>query len=174
EAFFIAKMRFGDSSTIQQEFAKAKPWNSLLQIVLVAVVLVLGIKLILNVANVFSFSIVIALREFSATRVENYLNVGDWIFRIGVIIALLYLGYIIFTKVRITYIRHLWAIPTLFILSEVAIRAMMQIFFDTFTTGIFTTYYLHSSYIYFGVSCVVIIFSMWFLYKNKDQQIKFA
>ncbi|MGB3589629.1 MAG: hypothetical protein WBA23_23990 [Tunicatimonas sp.] len=174
EAFLVAKMRFGDASTIQKEFAKVKPWNNFIQTVLMAVVLVLGIKLVLNVAKMLSFLLLIALQKFSTTNIEDYLNTSDWILQVGLTTILFYFSYIICTKARVTHIKHLWPAPVLFLLSEVANRAVTVVFFDTVDTRTMTTYYIHSVYIYLGVGSIIIVASLWILYRNKDQRIRFS
>lgn len=183
EAFFVAKMRFGDSDSIQKEFAKAKPWNSLLQAIAAAFVLVLGIKLILNVAKALSFLIILVLKEFSDTSIEAYLNVGDWIFRAGLITSLTYIGYVILTKAKITHIKHLWPVPVLFALSEVASWLVINtIVSNRYFTNRPASYedpyvmvFSHNSiYTYLIVVGIAIIASLCVLYKNRNQRIQFA
>jgi len=182
ESFFVAKMRFGDSSTIQKEFARVKPWNSFLQIISIAVVLVMGIKLILNVAQAISFLVVLALKELSNNSIKAYLNIGDWIVQGFLITILFYLGYSL-VKVRVKHIKHLWPIPVMFILSEGISRIVLYtIFNDRDFTAKSTLYessdgyifYLNSVYIYAIVIGATIIASLWVIYRNRNQRIEFA
>ena len=137
----------------------------------------------MNIAQVLSFLIIVALKEFSIANIETYLKVGDWIFQISLIAIVLYLSYAILIKFRVTYLRQLWPIPVLFCLSLVTESFVLN---SLFTDSVFTgrpgldgksyamVFYENSRYMNVIMFSVTFLASLWVLYRNKDQQIRIA
>lgn len=172
EAFAVAQMRFGHSQTIRREFRKARPLAGIVPIMATATLLVLGIKSMINLARILSTLVLMAGQAFSEAATEAYFTFGDWALQLGTIVGLTGVGYLRLRKTKATHIRHLWPVPVVFILSEVAARGTMALTFDTEDIATWTTHYINSEYVFLAVSGLVIATSLGVLYRHRHQKLQ--
>ena len=122
EAFAIAKMRFGDTPTIEQEYKKVKPWSGVLRACTYTLMVMLIIQSYLLISHVLKISFWYALGE-KKSFLDN-MFVTNMIIQLIVAILLIW----ILAKSRlISFFKEpsrLWFFPILYFIVIIAQRAI--------------------------------------------------
>lgn len=174
EAFIIGQKRLGHTEILATEYQKARPWSRIIQLIASAIVFIFGYKMIFNLIQIFSVSMLLGLSRFTDINIESYMVWGDLALQIAVFLGAICLGAFFMKRLIVRNLKYFWPIPVVYFLSEIAKAAISILSTGLVAMDIYGVNILNGRYIQLASILIMVIASLWIIFKNKEQVIKLA
>ncbi|MEO0473405.1 MAG: hypothetical protein AAF206_27585, partial [Bacteroidota bacterium] len=172
EAFMIGTRRLGQTDMIHEEYVKAKPHTKIIQLLVGALAVLFGVKIVLNITAMASFSGLLLAKQFPVSFQGWYAGWGDLSLQI---VSLLVAGILVVLFLRNALHKkliHLWPLPVGFLLSEALHRFMVFLSVPDISPAAIGSSHYHFSIVIAGFSVLAVVACLWMMMRNRQLRLQ--
>ncbi|MEL6590906.1 MAG: hypothetical protein AAFQ68_12530 [Bacteroidota bacterium] len=174
EALMVGQKRLGTPKLLRDEYAKARPWRSILPLLVPAIVIFFGIKSIFNLMKIVGMSSFATLAPLMPDSLTAQWQWIDLALQGGVFVLAIALGAKMIRRYLNGTLFALWPIPLVFLFSELGIWATQFLTVPMISPANMGLIYLNSSYLYLGLSFLAIVLTMGIILRHRDLRYQLA
>lgn len=168
EALMVGQKRLGTPKLLRDEYAKARPWRSLVPLMVPALVIFFGIKSIFNLMKIVGMS---SFATLAPLMPDSLIAQWQWIdlaLQGGIFVLAIAMGVKMIRRYLNGTLFALWPIPLVFLFSELGIWATQFLTVPMISPANVGLIYLNASYLYLGLSFLAIELAMGIILRHRD------